>query len=203
LRIEAVGATVLSAALGTGVAADFQCRQEDCKSISIGKRDARGVRVIALNNTALARTSAGGTTSAAGSATLTGKLLTVPEESLAGACAEQGVSIVASDGSSAPFCPKGGAGFEIAEDGSKVYRFMNLDGESILIAVDQRHRVQSVEYRGDTSVSCSAVACGGVYSSAASANGERTFTFVGTTLADAANERIDAVLNGTLIVPSL
>jgi len=202
LRIEALGSAVLSAALRGGASLRFRCEKGDCRGIVIGRHDVEGVRTIALNNAALSEVRADGSPSPRAVATLTGELRTVPEDRLpALACAGQGVSVVTSDGSASTFCPNGGAGFEIGADGHRRYRFTNLDGASILIGVDDDHHARRVEYEGEEVLVCAA-ACR-VRVSRYSAAGERTFTFEGTTLLEATMGQRNAVLNGTLIVPSL
>jgi subtilisin family serine protease len=197
LRIEALGTTVLSAAMGDGSTADFRCTEEHCKGIVIGRHDVEGARVISLSRAALPAVR-----SPASSAFVSGEIRTLPEDRLPGlACTDQGVTLVTSDGSATTFCPKGGAGFEIGADGHRRYRFTNLDGVSIVVGVDQQHRVLRVEYEGDSTLTC-ATGCG-VRVSDADASGERTFTFAGTTLTETGLAQRNAVLNGTLIVPPL
>jgi hypothetical protein len=201
LRIEALGSAVLSAALRTGASLRFRC-EGDCRGILIGRHDVEGARTITLNQLSLPDARADGSSSPRDVATLTGELRTVPEDRVpALACAGQGVSMVTSDGSASTFCPNGGAGFEIGADGSRRYRFTNLDGASILIGVDEDHRARRVEYEGEEVLVCAA-ACS-VRVSRLGEAGERIFTFEGTTLLEAPMGQRNAVLNGTLIVPSL
>ncbi len=197
LRIEAAGNLVLSAALGSGDRLELECREKECSGISIGRRDVQGVRVISLREVAL-------TDSAKASARVSAQLRTAPEDHLfALSCGSQGVSISTSDSSSIAFCPRGGAGFEIGGDGRKSYRFLNLDGESLRVAVDEREEVQKIEFHGDTTLSCAAGGCVGARISGENAAGERTFTFAGTTLTEISKADTSAVLNGTLILPPL
>jgi hypothetical protein len=199
LRIEAVGSTVLSAALGLGVSKQFQCRESDCAQIAIGRRDVQGVRVISLRAASLSSVSGNEE-----NAVVSGELSTSPEDRLPGlACTDQGLNITTSDSSSFSFCPKGGAGFELGSDGNKTYQFTSLDGESIRVAVDQNERVKQVVFQGDSTLACKSAACGIVRLSAVDRAGERTFTFAGTTLIETSKADRNAVLNGTLILPAL
>jgi ferredoxin len=196
LRIEAAGSIVLSAALGIDGAKVFRCDGKACAGIVIGRHDVEGARIISLNQVVL-------TNARDEQMTVNGRLQTLPEDRVPGlACTGQGVSIITSDGSSMMFCPKGGAGFEIGNDGGRTYRFTNLDGASLLIAVDQEHRARRVEYQGDVTLACASSTCG-VQISAANSAGERTFTFAGTTLLEVSAGQSNAVLNGMLIVPPL
>jgi hypothetical protein len=196
LRIEAAGSSILSAALGIDGEKVFRCDRKACAGLEIGRHDVESVRVISLNQVALANTRDE-------RVTVSGRLQTMPEDQVPGlACTGQGVSIITSDSSSMTFCPKGGAGFEIGNDGNRTYRFTNLDGASLLVAVDQDHRARRVEYQGDVALICSSSTCG-VQISAANSAGERTFTFAGTTLLEVSTGQSNAVLNGTLLVPPL
>ena len=203
LRVEVAGGAILSAAWGSELRPDFQCRAAECKGITISRRDAQGARVMTLERTPLQRTRANGMSSSQESLQLSGRV-EIPAEPLPElACADQGVSIVTSDSSSQTFCPQGGAGFEIGDDGSKRYRFTSLDGESILVATDQLQQVRQVQYEGEVSLACRSVDCGSVRISAAGADGARRFTFSGTTLIVAESGQSNAVLNGSLVLPPL
>jgi hypothetical protein len=162
------------------------------------------VRVISLDDVALMTVLADGSPSATEAVRVRGKLETVPEDKVPGlACTEQGVRITLRDGAFVPFCPKGGAGFEIGDDGKRTYRFTSLDGESILVAVDGSHLAQRVEYQGEVVLACSTYACGSVHVSPPDSAGARIFTFTSTTLSEPGAVERGAELNGTLIVPAL
>jgi hypothetical protein len=204
LRVEVAGSTILSAAWGGSSRPDFYCRAGDCKGIAVGRRDAQGVRVMTLERASLRRIHADGRPSAEAPLLLSGRLEIPPEEPLpALACTGQGLSIVTSDGSSQSFCPKGGAGFEIGDDGNRRYRFSSLDGESILVGVDQNHQVERVEYDGEVSLACRAFECGSVQISTPDSAGARRFTFAGVTLVETSRGESNAVLSGSLILPPL
>jgi hypothetical protein len=198
LRVEVAGGDILSVAWGSELRPDFQCQAAECEGITIGRRDAQGVRVMTLEQTSL-----NGTPPVQGSVQLSGRLEIPPEPLSELACADQGVSIVTSDSSSQTFCPGGGAGFEINDDGTKRYRFTSLDGESILVATDQNQQVRQVQYQGEISLACRSVECGSVRISAADASGARRFTFSGATLIEIESGQSNAVLNGSLILPPL
>jgi|GEM_PF-3172356 len=200
LRIDAIGTRVLSVALGgtSARAPDFRCKESSCSGVSISRHDAQGVRTISLSNLRLRPAHSGD------DAWVSGEIRTHPEDQVAGAsCPDQGLSIVTSDGSVSAFCPNGGAGFELGDDGNRTYRFTNLDGASILVALDEAQRVQQVRYEGDDTLACRGSTCGHVGVSAADAKGPRTFTFAGTTLIESSAGEHNAVLNGTLVVPPL
>lgn len=203
LRVEVAGGAILSAAWGSELRPDFHCQAAGCQGITIGRRDAQGARVMTLERVALMRTSSNGTLSAPESVRLSGRVEIPAEELSELACPDQGVSIVTSDSSSQVFCPQGGAGFEIGDDGTRRYRFTNLDGESILVATDQDRQVRRVHYEGEVVLACRAIECGSVRISAADTEGASRFTFSGTTLIDADSGQSNAVLNGSLILPPM
>jgi hypothetical protein len=201
LRIEAMGRTVLSVAFGGATEPRLRCEQTHCRGIVIGRHDVEGVRTISLKDVALFEVRAGRSLSPDPVAAVSATLKTLPEDRVpALACTGQGVSIVTSDGSVSTFCPHGGAGYEIVA-GTRRYRFTNLDGASILVSVDSDHRPKRVEYEGDDALVCAA-GCR-VRVSGPNAGGERIFTFEGTTLLETGMGQRNAILNGTLIVPSL
>ncbi|HEY0943588.1 MAG TPA: hypothetical protein VGE08_26115 [Steroidobacter sp.] len=203
LRVEVAGGTILSAAWGGELRPDFYCQGAACKGITISRRDARGARVMTLERTQLMRAPSNEMSSVQASLQLSGQLTIPPEELPEFACADQGVSIVTSDSSSQTFCPLGGAGFELADDGTKRYRFTSLDGESIVVATDQDQQIRQVQFDGEVSLACRSFGCGSVRISAADVEGARRFTFAGTTLIDADSGQTNAVLNGSLILPPL
>lgn len=203
LRVEFAGGTILSAAWGSEVRPDFHCQAAGCKGITIAKPDARGARMMTFERAALMRTGSNGMQSTQDSLQLSGQLEIAPEALSEQACADQGVSIVTSDSSSQTFCPRGGAGFEIADDGSKRYRFTSLDGESILVATVGDHEIGQVQYQGEVSLACRSFECGSVRISMADAAGARRFTFSGTTLIDTNGGQSNAVLNGSLLLPPM
>jgi hypothetical protein len=195
LRVEVAGGTVLSAAWGSDVSADFQCQATECNGITISRRDAQGARVMTFEHTTLK--------SAQASLQLTGRIEVPPETLIELACTDQGVSIVTSDSSSQTFCPQGGAGFEVGDDGTRRYRFTSLDGESIVVATDQAQHITQVRYEGEISLACRSADCGNVRMSAADGEGAHRFNFSGTTLIETESGQSNAVLNGTLILPPL
>jgi hypothetical protein len=203
LRVEAAGGTILSAAWGSDLRPDFQCQAAECKGISISRRDARGARVMTFERTSLMQASSGGMQSIQQSVQLSGRF-DIPAEQLSElACADQGVSIVTSDSSSQTFCPHGGAGFEMNDDGTRRYRFTSLDGESILVATDRNQQVSQVQYEGEVSLACRSAECANVRISAIGTEGAQRFTFSGTTLIETQSGQSNAVLNGSLVLPPL
>jgi hypothetical protein len=195
LRVEVAGGAILSAAWGSDRRPEFHCQADGCTGITISRRDAQGARVMTLDGAPLKQMQT--------TLQLSGQL-EIPAEALTElACADQGVSIVTSDSSSQTFCPQGGAGFEIGDDGAKRYRFTSLDGESILVATDRDQQVRQVQYEGEVLLACQSVDCNSVRISVANNEGARRFTFSGTTLIDTDSGQSNAVLNGSLILPPM
>jgi hypothetical protein len=201
VRIEVARSQVVSAFLDEIEGREFGCRMDECRGITLGERDALGARAIVMRGAELAETSVGAAPN--DGVVLEGELRLEGENQAAGlACTDQGVSIVSAQGSAVTFCPHDGAGFEVGDDGNRTYRFTSLNGGTLLVGVDQASRVQRVEYIDDGVERCTAAQCAGVGVSAPGAAGERTFTFLGTSLSDAEGMR-SATLNGTLKVPAL
>jgi hypothetical protein len=203
LRVEVAGGAILSAAWGSDLRPDFHCQATECKGIAISRRDAQGARVMTFERTQLMRIHSGGMQSIQESVQLSGRFDIPPEQLSELTCADQGVSIVTSDSSSQIFCPQGGAGFEMSDDGAKRYRFTSLDGESILVATDRNQQVRQVQYQGEVSLACRSAECGNVRISAIGSEGAHRFTFSGTTLIETQSGQSNAVLNGSLILPPL
>jgi hypothetical protein len=203
LRIDAIGSRVLAAAIEGAGSTDLRCSEAACAGIRIGVRDVEGARLIHLERVKLQPQFSVGS-AVDGGVEINGQLRTPPEDRLAGlACTDQGVTIVTSESASTSFCPHGGAGFELASDGTKSYKFTNLDGESIRVAVDEAERVRRVEYQADATLVCRSPACASVRISQPGSSGERTFTFFGTTLTEVSRAESNAVMSGTLILPPL
>jgi hypothetical protein len=192
LRIDASGAVVVAVFLKTDSTPLLRCKAENCKGVTIGKRNAEGLRTISLRQTVL-------TEAAGGSAALTGNINTPADHRTTGiACDDQGISLIAADGSITPFCAQGGVGFEIGDDGTTTYRFTNLDNESLLVVMNPSRQVQRVAFEGESSFACRGGECRQLQ-----IDGEREFNFSGTTLIDIQSGDRSVVLNGTLIVPPL
>lgn len=195
LRVDASGSLILKATLIQD-AATYHCEGADCKGLSLSKRDAEGARTLSFTHTELGPEEQ--------RLVLDGQLRISADALVpALACSDQGVSIITSDGSSNTFCPKGGAGFELGNDGQRTYRFTSLDNESVLVVVDSGHRLRRVEYQSDAVLACERASCDRVQIAAPNAAGERVFTFAGTTLLESRSGAVNAVLNGTLVAPPL
>ena len=197
LRIDAVGTKIFAAYLNADPLPHLQCKPQSCPNISIGRRNPDGVRTISFREIVFAASSGE-------RAIVNGDIRTPAEDRSAGiACDDEGVSIIAADGSATPFCSKGGVGFEIGDDGNTTYRFTNLDNESLLVVLSANQQVQRVALDGESSLICRGADCRQVQVSKLNAVGERTFTFSGTSLVDARSGESNVVLNGTLVVPPL
>jgi hypothetical protein len=192
LRIDASGTLVVAAFLTTDSTPLLSCRADACKGIVISKRDAKGSRTISLKQAVLTET-------AGGLATLSG-IIEASAENLPPtlACNDQSLSMIASDGSTIAFCPKGGVGFEIGNDGSTTYRFTSLDNESLLVVVNPTREVQRVVFEGEHSLACQGRDCRQLQISDG-----RVFHFAGTSLIDTQSGESTTVLDGTLIAPPL
>lgn len=196
LNIEVGGKTIFAAQIGTGGRIDYQCERDKCSGIAVGPYDAQGARIIVLSNAALFRES----TTHPGeqqTALVTGQIRVMPDDQSAStACVEQ-VLLINIGNETVHFCPDGGTGFDLDEDGGKTYRFTNGDGASVAVDTDPHEALRRVEYNG---YSCLARACGGVSVSEPSSNGTRHFSFRGTMLVQGGADGASALLNGNLIL---
>jgi hypothetical protein len=128
--------------------------------------------------------------------------MSVPEEELGDAsCWQDELVITRENGSRTSFCPKQGAGFEIADDGDRTYRFTSFDGESILVRADAADRLRQVKYIGSVPQACTPPACGAFSISASAESGERRFIFSGVTVMEENGGNRTALLNGVLVLP--
>ncbi|MBS0448285.1 MAG: hypothetical protein JSR59_20350 [Proteobacteria bacterium] len=110
------------------------------------------------------------------------------------ACRTTSLAVVEQDGALIDFCADGGAGFELADDGTKRYRFDDLAGQTLTVAVDAEGAVREARL-GD--LACRAAGCSGLEMHVA---GEaRTFDFSGVRFTGAPDR--SATLNGQLAVP--
>jgi len=191
LRIDAAGATILRADLVDAHGGLFTCGRGECAGISLSAHDAQGVRTLRLDRAKLTRTLDNQFM------LVSGLLRTVPDDALAGtSCTGQLLYITVGD-STQHFCPDGGSGFDLQNDGAIAYGFMNGDGDTLSVQMRPEGGVQAVEYR---SFGCRSQGCGGVSVTPGAPDGSRNFIFQGTTLTDHATGTRLATLNGNVLL---
>ena len=189
LTIDAAGEAILRAELVYSGGTTFSCLRDKCTGISVGPHDAQGARSLRLKG---ARLSYGEET-----ALVNATLRTVPDDQMAGtSCTGQLLYISIGEGT-VHFCPDAGSGFELQEDGSTAYRFMNGDGSTLSVRLGRQGALQSVEYGTFT---CRSPNCAGVNVTPAGADERRNFAFQGTVLTEQGAGATTALLNGNLIL---
>lgn len=201
LRVDVADSAIVGVLLGSGAKSDFKCGAGDCSGVSLGKRDSLGVRTVSFDNLILQPTTSGGATPAGRPVTIDGGLK-IPATTLA--CSGPSIAIIATDSPETSFCPMGGVGFEVNDDGTRTYRFTSLDAGTILIRVTASKRVSEVEYASEAGqAKCAESACAGVVASVPAADGARTFDFAGAALTQPGSGNTVTTLTGTLLVPAL
>lgn len=226
LAVDTAGGQIISVRLshpaqGPTPAAFYVCEAPACQGIALGRPDARGVRVLNLEEVALqalppgrkwqrrppavaAPPPAAASGPALPSVRVSGRLQTLPDrQNPALACSVGGVSVVEGDGALTDFCPMGGAGFELTDAGRPRFEFRTLEGQSLVVALAADGSVEQVKLGA---LRCKAPACGGVSMQVAGdpANpaAARRFDFSGTTLKAASPPTASATLNGSLSMAS-
>lgn len=207
------------AAQGTQPAALFACEGRACQGVAIGAPDAHGARTLTVSDARLQTPPPGQRRRPPGSeraprATdapdapavhLRAALAIPPDHQQAmPPCPDPGITVVEGQGGSVRlFCPLGGAGYEIDDDGRVRFAFRDLEGRQLVVALAADRGVASVSYGALT---CRAPQCGGVDIQAQGDAGDwavaRRFTFSGTTLGSAPGGGRRATLNGTVTMPS-
>ncbi|MBS0448299.1 MAG: hypothetical protein JSR59_20420 [Proteobacteria bacterium] len=194
----------------------YGCMRDDCARMSLGPPDAHGVRRLAsqqLPLRALPAAPASAPLAAsvprappeawAGALRLTALLETPPDRQTALACPTSSLGVVDSGGPVVDFCPLGGAGFEVADDGRLRYRFDDLEGRHLVIGMATDGSIDTITL-GE--LGCAMPACGGVTTSSPGGDAEhpgaqRTFAFSGTTLRASGPSGRSAALNGSVVMP--
>jgi hypothetical protein len=200
LQIDASGQTIYAVVLRDPTSREFRCMGDDCTGVTLGERDEQGRRSLILSDARLPGAEPSDTPPKI--VRVSGHFISVPEEELGdAACWRDELVITRENGSRTSFCPRDGAGFEIADDGDRTYRFTSFDGESILVRADAADRLRRVQYLGSIPEGCVAPACGMLSISAPEKSGERRFTFQGVTVMDENGGNRTALLNGVLILP--
>ena len=210
--------TIRLSATGAGAGPrGLACSGRRCDGATLGPPDAEGARTFELREVPLRENSArhapgGGpagerATVSAVVAHLSATLRTLPERQVPGlACDAAGVTVIEAGGGRHDFCPLGGAGFELADEGRPRYRFDSLDGQSLTIELTQDGAIDRVALGR---LGCAAPRCGGVttavHGDPARVGAERHFLFSGATLThdprDAAGAAA-ATVNGSLTMPT-
>ena len=199
LSVNATGTAIDHVELTLASGKRFLCEAEGCTGVVIGKRNAEGKRVIGLDSTLKLEADSGATESA----TISAKLNTMRDQDVSGlACIGQGVTLIGSDNSSVDFCPLGGHGFSMTEEGSKIFHFSNLENEEIRIEVGEDESLRKISFGGDD-LACTAESCTGFSITPPNAKGERVLTFAGTVLTSRLASGETITLNGTLLQPAI
>lgn len=210
LRVDMVERRLFAAALQARDGRRYACESAQCAgSATLTQANAaqtlslRGLRLVMRSPAGSSATAA---TAEAGAFTLSAELRVPADDQVPGlACIGPSVSIATAGGAGRNFCGQGGAGVEIGGDGIQTYRFQDLEGRSLAVAVDAGQRVVGVELEP---YSCKGAACAGASTTSAEPDNplaERSFYFGRTALFDggtSGNARPGLVLNGTLLLPS-
>jgi hypothetical protein len=197
LRVDAAGETIVSVEVNESGQGNYACKWSKCAGVSIGPHDAQGARSIVFDKARLSRMKVVVDEAVDEFVALSGKLKTVPDDQLpATTCVGQLLYISVGAGT-IHFCPDGGTGFDIEDDGGMTYRFTNADGGSVGVRMDRGGTLRRVEFG---SFACNAPACAAVDIAPADADGRRKFAFRGTTLLERDGGAASAILNGNIVL---
>lgn len=208
LQVDVAGGELVKAGLAARDGRRYTCEAAQCSGLSLGRHDTRGVRSVTLEGLVMARAAAAAdpADSTAQTAQVSGRLSVPSDDQVPGlACTGPSVSISAPDGSMQKFCGQGGAGFEVADDGSRHYRFQDHEGQTLTVSVAPDQRVSSVQFGA---FACRGSACGGASTNTAQPGNdmaERSFYFGRTPLGDAtapARSTPALIVDGTLVMPA-
>jgi hypothetical protein len=204
LRVDAVGTRIVGMWLGNGNRAEFRCTGSDCRGIMIGEPDAAGVRQITLRDVEMLSIKPGDRLSTDEIVSIEGVIRTGSETStgLQG-CDTPSLSVIGPDHVLSNFCPRGGSGLEINDDGTRTYRFSSLDGISLEIVIDDKGAILKVDYAGDKPANCTRATCAGVSVEPASPDGSQTFRLASTALTSNPDGTRFSTLTGTLVTASV
>ncbi len=197
LRVDAAGETIIAVEMSDAGQGNYTCKWSKCAGISIGPHDAQGARSIVFDKARLSRLKVVDDEAADEFVALSGKLKTVPDDQLpATTCVGQLLHISVGAGTM-HFCPDGGTGFDMEDDGGMTYRFTNADGGSVGVRMDRGGTLRQVEFG---KFACKAPACVGVEIAPVHADGGRRFAFRGTTLLERDGGAAAAILNGNIVL---
>jgi hypothetical protein len=189
LRIGAAHGQVIAAVLSDGRRDRYRC--SPCSGFSIGATDRYGVRHFEV---AAAGLSDGGPSPAIVHVAATLRI----EPQAPRACASVPLEVAEAGGTSTSFCPDGGAGFELGDDGRYRYRFDDLDGHTVSVTLDDGGGVREAQFGALT---CTGAACIGLASRGGASADERSFDFAGVRLLDRGGV-LAATLTGRLVMPA-
>jgi hypothetical protein len=194
LMIDRTGKRVMAARLELAGARRLSCDQDTCAGgIEISELGKDGGRRIALHEVALL-----GATAAVVSGTLS-MHERAPGEVL---CDRPKLTVIESGGRIRDFCPMGGAGFEVAEDGSRKYRFDALSGDTLMLELGADFRLRAAKLSGsDGDAACRGAQCAGVRRQSPSPGIEDAFSFEAVPLT-AVDGVATSTLTGRLEIPS-
>jgi len=210
LSLDTAGGRVIAARLVASGRGGFGCKAEQCQGFAISRPDRNGVRTISLAGVLLegridvAAPVGPDGRSVVPAVRLSASLKTRPDsQSLALACRVPSVTIVESDAALTQFCPMGGAGFELGDDGRYRYEFRNLEGETLAVVLAADGTVSQLSFGA---LACSGAACSGTASRSLDPPGgeahERDFEFSGVRLQDPEHPQNAAQLTGRLLLPA-
>lgn len=221
LKVDAAGETIVAVELVMDAGDRFGCRWSHCKGVSVGPHDAQGARSIVFERTRLGamvvsaerkefagaerdeaagagRDEADGAAVGNGAAVhVHGTLRTLPDDQLRATTCVGQILYISQGAGTQHFCPDGGTGFDVEDDGGRTYRFTNADGDSLGVGMDEGGALRSVEYKEFV---CHGSACTGVHVAPGGADGRRHFAFQGTTLLDRNSASVSVILNGNVVL---
>ena len=197
LRLRAFNGMLISIKYLKTSVGEYKCLNQECVGASISKPDREGSVVIDLSGTILRPSKP-----VSGAAKLADMRIDATLRShSAQTCADSGLTIDYSDGSSASFCSDR-TGMETINPNEEVYTFSSAEGETIAVTPGAGNSVKKVGIRSN-SFQCSNGNCGGVSISLPRSTGEKTINFAGTMLQDRGDSlggvsNRTAILSGTL-----
>lgn len=203
LAIDTGQGAVMAVRLRGPDAVEYGCEGDTCSGLLLSRRDSHGARTLQSRNAILRPTAAGALQqSQQGAIALNASLkVASDEQDPALACSGAKLSIAQDGGGLQSFCPAGGVSLAMLEQGRRAFTLRNLEGENLVVVVDEHSVVERVELEG---LSCHGANCAGVTVAATvlAQDGAwgRVFDFAGTSLyAPGASIR----LQGRLVAPAL
>lgn len=200
LAIDTGQGAVMAVRLRGPDAVEYGCEGDACSGLLLSRRDRHGARTLQSRNATLRPTADGAWPQGAVALNASLKVAS-DEQDPALACAGAKLSIAQDGGGLQSFCPAGGVSLAMLEAGRRAFTLRNLEGENLVVVVDEHSVVERVELEG---LSCHGANCAGVTVAATvlAQDGAwgRVFDFAGTSLyAPGASIR----LQGRLVTPAL
>ena len=200
LRVDTVERALHQVLLQACDGRQLGCQADDCGTqVQLRSRPTGGAGTLELQGLRLA--------GPGGPVVLHGQLRLPADDQLPGmGCSGPALTLGSADGTLRRFCGQGGAGVEIADDGTWHYRFHDHEGRTLRVSVDTAQRVVAVQWPG---AACRGSACSGVSVSTPTSSpatppdplAERSFFFGRTVLAGADGQPM-LVLDGSLHMPA-